>query len=186
MNDDGEYGWYYELENRIKNYAKIMENYDGCEDLILLIKKHLEQSNVVYPFKNIFVKEIELDKMNELYRKDIKGYVEDTICHALVCSIMGRLVYLLNNKNATSTHYKMKLIVKENYTFGTYSTRDYVPKLIVKGSFPSVTHSSALKIFDENIPFNIKDLENMVKILIYLYSKKATDLKKNVENMKLV
>lgn len=174
--------WYANLEDKLKYYADLMKKHDCDVDLIQSISAKLKNSNVKYPFDNIFVEKVDISKINALYRDDIRTYVEETICSAILCAIIGKLKVRLEQNNVYANFCLLK-IDRQNYSIGTYSVRNYIPRVDALTGFPSYMVNRIKRIFPADAPYSIDKLETMIKVLIFLSSKHVTDLTYDIEDM---
>ena len=174
--------WYYELEKKLKYYDSLMKKYECSVDLLDSITKKLKKSDIKYPFKNIFVEEVSVEEINPYYKDDIRGYVEETICSSVLCAIIGRLKVWLEKNNVSANYYLLK-IDRQNYNIGTYSEKNYIPRIDVLTGFPSYMVNRLKRIFPADEPYNIDKLESMIRILIYISSSRTTDLTYDLEDM---
>ena len=176
--------WYYELEKKLKHYEELFKKYECKVDLMDEIKKELKSVKAQYPFDNVFIEKCDEEVLKPEYRNDLQGYVEDTICSAVFCAIMRRLIHWWNKNNVYANLCLMKL-ENQHYTIGTYSSNNYILRFDALGNFPPFIVDKINRIFLKDKCFNISDLDVMIKILIFLSSRYATDLSRDVENMSI-
>lgn len=174
--------WYYELEKKLKYYDSLMKKYECSVDLLDSITKKLNQSEIKYPFKNMFVEEVSIDTIDSYYKDDIRGYVEETICSAVLCAIIGKMKVWLEKNNVYANYCLLK-IDRQNYNIGTYSKNNYIPRIDVLTGFPGYMVNRLKRIFPVDTPFDIEKLETMIRILIFISSKKTTDLTYDLDDM---
>lgn len=175
--------WYYELEKKLKHYDNLMrEKYECNVELLESLRKKLATLNAKFPFKNNLTNEIELDKMNPLYRDNLEDYVTDTICYSLVFTMIVSLKKWVKD-NVVYANFRLMNLEKYHFAFGTLSDNDLVPRIAVRPDFPSYMLNRILSVFDENASFDIDKLEDMIKVLIYMSSRHTTDIAKGIEEM---